>query len=85
MTGSTVPLGCALKKKILPMLLVAILLPAGWAVAQSGAGEAPAVTVYPSFHLKFSREGGNYLVASMVILNISGYSVQNLTLTQEFP
>jgi hypothetical protein len=57
----------------------------GGMFAQDSAGDAPAITVYPSYHVKFSREGGNYLLASLVILNISGYTVQNLTLTQVFP
>jgi len=53
--------------------------------AQDAPGSAPAVTIYPSFHVKFGNEGGNYLLSSIVILNISGYSITDIHLTQTFP
>ncbi len=70
-------------QKILPLVLVAGLSFSS-ALAQAPS-QAPAVTIYPSFHVKFAREGGNYLLASTVILNVSGYTVRDLTLTQSFP
>jgi hypothetical protein len=71
-------------QKILPLMLVAGLSFSS-ALPQGAPSQAPAVTIYPSFHVKFAREGGNYLLASTVILNVSGYTVRDLTLTQSFP
>lgn len=64
-------------------LLIAALLASGAVRAQSG--EAPALTVYPSFHVKFDMDGKNYLLASTVLVNISQHTMRSLTLTQTYP
>lgn len=67
--------------------LVGILLALGLGLlpAQEPGSEGPALNIYPSFHLRFALEGRNYLVASLVVLNVSGVEVRNLTIVQTFP
>ncbi len=43
------------------------------------------LNVYPSFHLKFERGGGTYLLASTIIVNVSDKTVRDLTLQQTYP
>lgn len=73
-----------MKNKILPLfLLLAAVAPV--AAAQDSSGAANAISVYPSFHVKFGNDGGNYLLSSIVILNVSGYSITDIHLTQTYP
>jgi hypothetical protein len=72
-------------KNLFTFMVLMVVSVASLPAQDPGAGGAPAMTIYPSFHLKFSNEGGNYLLASMVLMNVSGYSIRDIQLTQEFP
>jgi hypothetical protein len=74
----------AVKHKIILALLVSSAA-VSFLAAQTASSEAPSLTIYPAFHVKFSRDGGNYLLASTILMNVSGHSIRDLTFTQTFP
>ena len=72
-----------MRQTALLLLLTVAILATGNLAAQTDS--APALTIYPSFHVKFLHEGKSYLLASTVLVNISDKTMRNLTLTQEYP
>jgi len=65
---------------------VATLTAAAFSPASARQTDAPKITFYPSFQLKFvDGEAHNYFLSHAGVVNVSGGVLTDLTITQRFP
>jgi hypothetical protein len=73
-------------KRVLVVLTFVSLLGLAPSRAQEPAGEAPLFSAYPSYRAKFDSGTGKFsLITNMLVYNISGKTVTDVTFKQTYP
>jgi len=73
-------------KKVLAVLAFVSLFEAGQTRAQEPTSQAPLFSAYPSYRAKFDSGTGKFsLITNMLVYNISGKTVTDVTFKQTYP